>query len=140
MKNDEPLRFMFGKEQLGYFLPLALFANMSSLNICGGDFYSDKLIDLLEQIGQGKKHSKPISFAFLGERLDELDIYAVGELDMKGVAMMTIFCRFIFPHFPSTLYFSAGLKALAYVVVSFDLSFKLSMLEVEERGGETWNR
>ena len=42
---------MFGKEQLGYFLPLALFANMSSLNICGGDFYSDKLIDLLEQIG-----------------------------------------------------------------------------------------
>ena len=43
---------MFGKEQLGYFLPLALFANMSSLNICGGDFYSDKLIDLLEQIGR----------------------------------------------------------------------------------------
>ena len=102
---------MFGKEQLGYFLPLALFANMSSLNICGGDFYSDKLIDLLEQIGQGK--SKPISFAFLGERLDELDIYAVGELDMKGVAMMTIFCRLIFLLFPSsTLYFVAGLKAL----------------------------
>ena len=46
---------MFGKEQLGYFLPLALFAHMSSLNICGGDFYSDKLIDLLEQIGQGGK-------------------------------------------------------------------------------------
>ena len=45
---------MFGKEQLGYFLPLALFANMSSLNICGGDFYSDKLIDLLEQIGLGE--------------------------------------------------------------------------------------
>ena len=59
MKNDEPLRFMFGKEQLGYFLPLALFANMSSLNICGGDFYSDKLIDLLEQIGEEKMHCKP---------------------------------------------------------------------------------
>ena len=50
---------MFGKEQLGYFLPLALFANMSSLNICGGDFYSDKLIDLLELIGQGEMHWKP---------------------------------------------------------------------------------
>ena len=60
-QNHESLRFMFGKEQLGYFLPLALFANMSSLNICGGDFYSDKLIDLLEQIGQKeKKHGKPI--------------------------------------------------------------------------------
>ena len=30
-----------------------------------------------------------------GERLEELDIYAVGELDMKGVAMLTIYCRFI---------------------------------------------
>ena len=60
----QPLRFMFGKEQLGYFLPLALFANMSSLNICGGDFYSDKLIDLLEQIGVWGKctsHSKYFS-------------------------------------------------------------------------------
>ena len=46
---------MFGKEQIGYFLPLALFANMTSLNICGGDFYSDKLIDLLEQIGQRER-------------------------------------------------------------------------------------
>ena len=48
-------RFMFGKEQIGYFLPLALFSNMTSLNICGGDFYSDKLIDLLEQIGQRER-------------------------------------------------------------------------------------
>ena len=43
---------MFGKEQLGFFLPLAHFANIRDLQICGGDFYSDKLIDLLEQIGR----------------------------------------------------------------------------------------
>ena len=29
---------------------------------------------------------------FPGERLDELDIYAVGEVDMKGVAMLTVYC------------------------------------------------
>ena len=46
---------MFGKEQIGFFLPLTLFSNMTSLNICGGDFYSDKLIDLLEQIGQRER-------------------------------------------------------------------------------------
>ena len=69
-----------------------------------------------------------------------MDIYAVGELDMKGVAMMTIFCRLIFLLFPSsTLYFVAGLKALAYVVVSFVLSFELSMLEME-RAGKKWSR
>ena len=27
-----------------------------------------------------------------GERLEELDIYAVGEVDMKGVAMLTVYC------------------------------------------------
>ena len=85
---------MFGKEQLGYFLPLALFANMSSLNICGGDFYSDKLIDLLELIGQWKNMLDTQNRCeFPGERLEELDIYAVGELDMKGVAMLTVYCR-----------------------------------------------
>ena len=30
---------------------------------------------------------------FPGERLEELDIYAVGEVDMKGVAMLTVYCR-----------------------------------------------
>ena len=85
---------MFGKEQLGYFLPLALFSNMSSLNICGGDFYSDKLIDLLEQIGKRQQFWQILNtFKFSGERLEELDIYAVGELDMKGVAMLTVYCR-----------------------------------------------
>ena len=29
---------------------------------------------------------------FSGERLEELDIYAVGEVDMKGVAMLTVYC------------------------------------------------
>ena len=84
---------MFGKEQLGYFLPLALFSNMTSLNICGGDFYSDKLIDLLEQIGQRLMHGKIVMINRPGERLEELDIYAVGEVDMKGVAMLTVYCR-----------------------------------------------
>ena len=63
---------MFGKEQIGYFLPLALFSNMTSLNICGGDFYSDKLIDLLEQIGQRERDDiedkfRMIDFFFRGE-------------------------------------------------------------------------
>ena len=67
---------------------------MSSLNICGGDFYSDKLIDLLEQIGKRQQFWQILNtFKFSGERLEELDIYAVGELDMKGVAMLTVYCR-----------------------------------------------
>ena len=117
---------------------------MSSLNICGGDFYSDKLIDLLEQIGKRQQFWQILNtFKFSGERLEELDIYAVGELDMKGVAMLTVYCRsdekFIPPPPPPHLDLLAGLKALAYVAVSFDLSIELSMLE-RERADEKWSR
>ena len=79
---------------------------------------------------------------FPGERLEELDIYAVGEVDMKGVAMMTVYCRSvcsisIFIHL--TFDFSVGSKVLGSVDVSFDLSSGLSMWE-RLWAGKKWSR
>ena len=71
------MRFMFSKEHFINFLPLKNFKNLNQLYICAGDFYSDSLIDLLELIGS---------------QLEELDLYAVDELDMKGLAMISIYC------------------------------------------------
>ena len=71
------VRFMFGKEELGHYLHLQHFARMTSLQVCGGDFYTDRLEGLLEVVGG---------------RLEELDVYAVGEVDMKALAMLTIYC------------------------------------------------
>ena len=45
------MRFMFSKEHFISFLPLKNFQYLSQLHLCAGDFYSDNLIDLLEEIG-----------------------------------------------------------------------------------------
>ena len=72
------MRFMFSKEHFISFLPLKNFKCLNQLHICAGDFYSDNLIDLLEEIGS---------------QLEDLDLYAVDELDMKGIAMISIYCQ-----------------------------------------------
>ena len=60
--------------------------------------------------------------------MEELDIYAVGELDMKGVAMLTIYCRFIsILSPPASLDLLAGLEVLAFVAASSGLSIDRSM-------------
>lgn len=43
---------MFSKEHFGHFLPLRVFSAMTSLHVCGGDFYSDCLLELLEAVGE----------------------------------------------------------------------------------------
>ena len=72
------MRFIFSKEHFISFLPLKNFKCLNQLHICAGDFYSDNLIDLLEEIGS---------------QLEDLDLYAVDELDMKGIAMISIYCQ-----------------------------------------------
>ena len=72
------MRFMFNKEHFISFLHLKNFKYLNQLHICAGDFYSDNLIDLLEEIGS---------------QLIDLDLYAVDELDMKGIAMISIYCQ-----------------------------------------------
>ena len=51
---------------------------MKHLHICAGDFYSDNLLELLEG---------------MGEQLKDLDLYAVDEIDMKAIAMISIYCK-----------------------------------------------
>ena len=48
------------------------------LNICGGDFYADDLIDLLEHIGW---------------QLESLELYYVDQFDIKALAMISVYCK-----------------------------------------------
>jgi len=76
--NITKMKFLFSKEHCNHFLHLANFSNLSELDIFGGDFYVDKLLDFLEMIGT---------------RLTSLGFFYVDQLDIKALAMISIYCH-----------------------------------------------
>lgn len=94
--NIVKMRFMFNKQHFITYQHLNTFKHIKELHLCGGEFYSgidehleevmiiitlkssDYLLDLLEE---------------MGGNLTDLDLYAVDELDMKAIAMISIYCK-----------------------------------------------
>lgn len=71
------LRFLFDSAHCPTFLSLQQFPALTALSLCGGQFYTDGLLDLLE---------------LAGSKLVELSLYAVDQLDTKAVALTSVYC------------------------------------------------